>query len=243
MDYVNDYMSGKESAVWDRLCELGIVRPELNQAARWVAMEAMRRARRNIEQLISRWQARGHKFGYEWAGAWAMSHVKAAPPLLGNPTATDLELLDQYERERGPLPIALRAFYEVIGSVNFVGTIAKGWPNREILDPLQVEAFSARLPALISSQTDEVVICPDQLLKYFVGGVGPLTVTVLSNSFDPVLRFEGGDLKINGTPLTFGRYLRDVILNRGGIGPVAGYNDDAPDPALTSFLTQGLEFF
>lgn len=243
MDYVKDYSSGNEAEVWDQLCALGSIDRDLNQTARWVAMEAMRRARRNIEQLIPQWEARGHKFGYEWAGAWAARDVQAAPPLLGRPTADDLALLDQFEHEIGPLPIALRAFYEVIGAVNFVGTIAEGWPDDQILDPLQVEAFSPQLPALLARDTDEVIICPDQLLKYFFGGVGPLTVEVPSQSFDPVLRFEGGDLEMDGRPLTFGRYLRDVILNRGGIGPVAGYNDDAPDPALTLFLTQGLEPF
>jgi hypothetical protein len=243
MDFVNDYFNGNEPDVWDRLCAAGDIGHDLNQAADLVAIIAMRRARRNIERLIPRWEARGHKFGYQWAGAWAASYVKAAPPLLGNPNAADLEMLDQYERERGAIPVALRAFYEVIGAVNFVGTVAKGWPNREILDPLQVEDFSSQLPALLSAQTDEVVICPDMLLKYFIGSVGPLTVKLPSHCFDPVLRFEGGDLRIDGKPLTFGSYLRDVILNRGAIGLVAGYNDDAPDPALTSFLTQGLEPF
>ena len=246
MDYVNDYSNGNEADVWDRLCTAGNIGHDLNQAAGWVAMEAMRRARRNIEQLILRWEARGHKFGYHWAGARAASDVKAAPPLLGKPTAADLELLDQYERERGAIPVALRAFYEVIGAVNFVGTVAKGWPNHEILDPLQVEAFSAQLPALLSAQTDEVVICPDMLLKYFIAGVGPFTVKLPSQCFDPVLRFQGGDLtiedRIGGTPLTLGRYLRDVILNRGGIGLDMEYNEP-PDPALTSFLTKGLEPF
>jgi hypothetical protein len=245
MDYVDRYLNGNEAEVWEHLCAVGDLGFDPNHPARFVATEAMRRARRNIERLIVRWETRGHKFGYEWAKtwAWAASFVRAAPPLLGSPTAADRELLDRYERERGPLPVALRAFYEVIGAVNFVGTVADGWPNREILDPLQVDTFSTQLPTLLSAEIGEVVICPDQLLKYFIGGVGPMTVRLPSRSFDPALRFEGGDLEMDCKPLTFGRYLRDVILNRGGIGLVAGCNDDAPDPSLTRFLTQGLERF
>lgn len=244
MDYVSAYSSGNEAEVWDRLCAVGSRRdPILSEALRWVAMEAMRRARRNIERLIPRWEARGHKFGYDWAGAWDARYVEKAPPLLGNPTAADLEPLDRYERARGPIPISLRAFYEVIGAVNFVGRVASGWPDREILDPLQVEAFSMQLPALLSEEAWDVVICPDHLHKYFISGVDAFTVQSPSPSFDPVLRLDSCDLELDGTPLTFGRYLRHVILNRGGIGLEAGCNDDAPDPSLVAFLTQGLEPF
>jgi len=106
MDYVHVYSNGNEAEVWDRLCALESRRdPDLSGALRWVAMEAMRRARRNIERLIPRWEARGHKFGYAWAGAWTAKYVEAAPPLLGNPTAADLVSLDEYERARGPIPM------------------------------------------------------------------------------------------------------------------------------------------
>jgi hypothetical protein len=70
-----------------------------------------------------------------------------------------------------------------------------------------------------------------------------MTVRVPAAVFDPVLVFDDGDLELDGTRLTFGRYLRQVILERGGIGLVAGYNNDAPDPSLISMLTQGLEPF
>jgi len=244
MDYVHAYSNGNEAEVWDRLCALESRRDQdLSEALRWVATEAMRRVRRNIERLIPRWEARGHKFGYDWAGACDARYVEKAPPLLGNPTAADLESLDAYERARGPIPIALRAFYEVIGAVNFVGRVANGWPDSEILDPLQVEAFSQQLPALLSEEAWDVVICPDHSHKYFISGADAFTVQLPSQSFDPVLRFESCDLELDGAPLTFGRYLRHSILNRGGIGLVAGWNDDAPDPTLVAFLTQGLEPF
>ena len=244
MDYEQLYANGNESEIWDRLCDLDFVRePQFLDAARSIAREAMRRTRRNIERLALKWEQAGHRFGYEWAGQWAAKYVATAPPLLDKPHASDLAALDRYEHEKGPLPIVLRAFYEVIGAVNFVGDVADGWPEPEILDPLQVQAFLPQLAGLLEDQTDEIVICPDNCHKYFRSGVGSLTVQVPSSSFDAVLRFEDGELEIDGAPLTFGRYLRDSILKRGGIGPVAGFNDDAPDPSLIAFLTQDLEPF
>jgi hypothetical protein len=57
-----------------------------------------------------------------------------------------------------------------------------------------------------------------------------------------VLQLDGDDLEFFGRPLTFGWYLR-LILNRGGIGLVAGYNDDPIDPDLLNYLTEGLQPF
>jgi hypothetical protein len=245
VDYLEAYLRGNEIETWDRLCALDNIRETSHfDAARAVAMEAMFRVRRNVELLIPRWEAAGHRFGYAWASSWAWvaKDVKAAPPLLAQPDDLSRAALSRFEEAKGPLPIVLRAFYEVVGAVNFVGRVANGWPDAEILDPLQVEEFAPQLPALLEWDS-QVDICPDHLFKYFVAGVGPMTVRVPAAVFDPVLVFDDGDLELDGTRLTFGRYLRQVILERGGIGLVAGYNNDAPDPSLISMLTQGLEPF
>ena len=139
--------------------------------------------------------------------------------------------------------MTLRAFYEVVGAVNFVGEPPKAFPDREILDPLQIEPFGPQMPMLCSGESSEVVLCADPLLKYFIGGVGPITLRVPDACFDPVLIFEGEGLKWNGIPLTLASYLREVILRRGGIGLIAGCNDDGPDASLTASLTDGLTLF
>jgi hypothetical protein len=244
VDYQEAYSQGNEAETWDWLCALDNVRETHHlYAARSVAREAMLRVRHNVELLIPRWEIAGHRFGYAWAGRWAADDVKRAPPLLARPDHVTLAALGRFEDARGPLPIVLRAFYEVVGAVNFVGDVADGWPDREILDPLQVEDFVPQLPGLLQNETDQIVICPDHLHKYFVSGVGALSVRVPSTAFDPVLVFEDGDLEMDGRPLTFGRYLRYVVLKRGGIGLIAGYNDDAPDPSLIASLTCGLQPF
>jgi len=259
VDYQQAYSNGYESEVWEQLSDLDVRDPQLFDVATSIARQAMLRVRHNIQLLIARWESAGHRFGYSWATGWAAGvggklhyvdgrpglpdYIVNVPPLLAEPDQETLAALRQYEDVKGPLPIVLRAFYEVVGAVNFVGNVASGWPDREILDPLQVQEFTPQLQGLLANVTDEVIICPDHLHKYFVSGVGDLVVRVPSPTFDPVLRFEGGDLEWEGHPLTFGRYLRYVILKRGGIGLVAGDNDDAPAPALVASLTEGLQVF
>jgi hypothetical protein len=241
-----DYLAGDCEPVWNRLCDLETPFPAPRLAeARAVARETMTRVRRNIEILIARWRKEGYRFGYHWAGAWAAQDIAQAPPLLGNPNAADIRVLDDFEKQKGPIPVALRAFYEVVGAVNFVGNQPPGWPNKETLDPLQVELFTPQFNRLILGDENDpfptdAILCPDPLLKFFIGGVGPLTVEVPSTVFDPPIRFEYEDLHFNDEVLTFGGMLREIILKRGGIGLAAGFDDDTPDSELIRRLTEGL---
>ena len=54
------------------------------------------------------------------------------------PPAQDvLEIIAEFERRGGILPLSLRAFYEVVGSVNFVGTPPEAWTDwRSVPDGL-----------------------------------------------------------------------------------------------------------
>ena len=66
----------------------------------------MDRARLNIEELRGRLQRVGYRFEY--------------PDRVFRPPTTESRLqLDQQESEIGPLPLSLRAFYEVVGTVDF----------------------------------------------------------------------------------------------------------------------------
>lgn len=254
MDLFQAYCAGRELEVWKRLCAKGekVGSPRHIEPARQVAIEAMKRVRRNIRKLIPRWKKAGHRFGYRWlrrnrpaspeGRKWLAQFIKyaTAVPLLGNPTKGDLKSLERFEQTKGPLPIVLRAVYEVIGAVNFVGDIAPGWPDMEILDPLQIRPFAPQMKRLMTGETDQVDFFDDHLIKYDIAGVGPSTVPIHPFVFDPVIHFEGQGLIYHGEPLTIGLYLREVILKRGGIGLVAGWNNDAPDPDLIKSLTKDL---
>lgn len=127
--YLERYISGEHEQVWAELQALGAaVREEpLYTDALAVARETMRRVRHNIETLIPRLEALGYTFGYGWAlGRDFPNYVMAVyTPPAPNVTETIAEI----ERRFGILPLSLRAFYEVVGSVNFVGAPPETWTD------------------------------------------------------------------------------------------------------------------
>jgi hypothetical protein len=237
-DWLNRYRDGEQFDVWQELTRLGgrVRGPKILPHARAVAREAMFRLRGAVERLIESWGAQGFEFGYGWAGEIHRERVAQAPPLLGSPRSEEIAALDRFETQIGPLPVSLRAFYEVVGAVNLVGA-APGlpWPGREELDPLQIVPFGPQLPDLLDGARS-LVLCPDFLLKYFIGGVGPIYTRVPSAGFDAVLEFEGAPMKWQGVqPLYFASegepiclvpYLREVVLGRGGIGLISRSIDE-----------------
>ena len=80
----------------------------------------MQRVRRNIELLIPRLADLGYRFGYESLEA-IQSEIH--PQVFAPPATGVTQTTDELEQRIGPLPLSLRAFYEVVGEVNFVGDI------------------------------------------------------------------------------------------------------------------------
>lgn len=96
------YMEGETVAAWDALVALGsAVREPAHISEAWgVAWETMRRVRHNLEILIQRLAAIGYRGG-----------------LLGPPCS--VQDVDEVERTMGgPVPLSIRAFWEVVGSVD-----------------------------------------------------------------------------------------------------------------------------
>ncbi len=123
--YLERYLAGENEQVWAELQELSAaVREEpLYSDALAVARETMRRARYNIELLIPRLSGLGYQFGYEW---WPNSDRDLlndldAPPVFARPSPEIRKQLATFEAEIGTLPLAVRAWYEYVGCVNFVG--------------------------------------------------------------------------------------------------------------------------
>jgi hypothetical protein len=80
--FLDRYMHGECEQVWEELVALGDhVRAEesLHADALAVARETMRRARANIEVLISRLQRLGYVFGYDWVDASERDFAKDQP--------------------------------------------------------------------------------------------------------------------------------------------------------------------
>jgi hypothetical protein len=108
MNFLDRYLAGEQAEVWSDLMALG---HEARNSSHFphayaVAKETMHRVRQNVENLV----ARLHAIGYEFADPQAV-HV---------PAATDVRpRIASIEETLGPLPLSLRAFYEVVGSVDF----------------------------------------------------------------------------------------------------------------------------
>ena len=109
--YLDRYRAGEHVAVWRELAALGpAVRDQPTyDDARAVARETMTRVRHNVELLVARLQALDFRFVEP-----ARAHEPPTPALLAR--------LDALEAQAGPLPLALRAFYEEVGSVCLMGS-------------------------------------------------------------------------------------------------------------------------
>jgi hypothetical protein len=127
MSWADEYRAGDHEGVWRKLTELG---PGLRQdCAAWddateVARETMRHVRANVERLHAALLEDGYRFD-------------RPDDALVAPAADAHDRLDQVERVVGPLPLSLRGWIEVVGSVNFVG-VHPEW-DFEYADPLVVD--------------------------------------------------------------------------------------------------------
>ena len=246
--YLERYIAGEYEAVWDELLALGAdVRQELYYGdAVAVTRETMRRVRHNCEMLIPRLESLGWKFGYDWADARYAGRVANEPPILGDPTSG--EFLDWIEAFYGILPISLRAFYEVVGAINFVGTpfSRPKWPGLEDgIDPLYVTSADLNFKPeghFFSEYYDMgwVGISPDFCHKYYTSGVGWEGVMIADLNVDTPLMFEGEPLEVEDRVLTFVRYLRYALQGGGFLNFLPGYEPDAMPVGDLAFLTKDL---
>jgi hypothetical protein len=80
--------------------------------AKAVAEETMRRARHNLDLLVPRLQKLGFAFRYP-------------KEVYRPPTKETLRDLNKFEKKVGPVPLSLRAWAEIVGTVNLMGTYPK----------------------------------------------------------------------------------------------------------------------
>ena len=186
--FLERYQRGKHEQVWAELLTLGhaIQAEPLYSDAYAVARETMRRVRRNIEILIPRLRDLGYEFGYAWATRFSPAEkleLEQDAPVFAVPSPDIAQEIDELERRAGTLPLSLRAFYEIVGEVNFIGSHPT-W-KYEKLDPLEV--LSPRMVLKIDDwnhwsddkQDDgscNLPVAPDEYFKYYYGGGGPYDI-------------------------------------------------------------------
>jgi len=187
----------------------------------------MRRARANIETLIPRLAALGWTFGEDapdWEGCWT-------PPPPDAPA-----LVDAMEGICGPIPLALRAFYEIVGGVDFRGEHPE-W--LELYDPLMVYPCRQALDDLRAGPPFCLPYAPDFLVKEGISGVGLIYVEVPNGAADAPPSFEDQEL-----PISFVQSLRNAFRWGGFQGLVGTAEEFGPDltlpPTDIAALTQGL---
>jgi hypothetical protein len=246
MSYLKRYLVGEHKQVWAELVALGVaVRDEpLYSDALAVARETMRRVRWNIETLVPRLRDIGYEFGYGWGLKDARFSLDEAQeleqkyPVYRVPDADVSEQISELERRFGTLPLSLRAFYEVVGEVDFIGSHSS-W-KYERLDPLNV--LSARSVIELDDWarwsvdkeedgSSNLPIAPDEYHKYRYSGSGPYVVHCLHPASDGPLHYEWHDT-------TFINYLR--ICFRWGGFPGWERIETRPEDDL-AYLTEGLQ--
>jgi hypothetical protein len=237
MDYLERYLSGEHERVWSELQALGAAvrqEPHLSQA-RSVAAETMRRVGRNCALIVVRLRALGYKFGTYPDGS--RGYYTEGP--LVAPSANTRADCAELEERVGDLPLSLAAFWQEVGSVDWVGR-QPGWPR--LLDPLVVYPPEAVISDLEMAGGEEEIaatgqftagLAPDDLHKDNVSGGAPYGVALPDSSADFVLQDERHGL-------LFVPYLRLAILRWGGL---PGLEAQGAPFAPLGQLVEGLEPF
>jgi hypothetical protein len=112
--YLQRYRRGECEQVWAELLALGsqVREQRLYAEALAVANETMTRVRANIELLVPRLKSLGYQFAH--------------PDRVFVPADDETRrIAAEVNRRAGPLPLSLRAWCEVVGEVNFMGSHPK----------------------------------------------------------------------------------------------------------------------
>jgi hypothetical protein len=208
--WVDRYDAGSRVEVWTDMIGLGDALrsdPDGWAEATAVAARTMQRARRNVETLIERLTLDGYEF--DPGGG-----LRTFEP----PQSDASDRIDELEAVVGPLPLALRAWCEQVGSVSLLGR--HPGVHLECADPLVVQVPLAHVQAeFVQWQADQgtewsdgsgfaVDIAPDRLHKAGISGGPPYGLAIPNAAADVLLLWEPHQT-------TFTNYLR-VAFAAGG---------------------------
>jgi hypothetical protein len=239
MSYLERYQAGEYEQVWNEMAprywKEAQAEPFYSEALA-VARAMMARVRENIVTLIPRLESINYSFGYVWIDeirpyfadieAWAQEQ----PPTLSPPLSDVQDRFRRLEEDGIRLPISLRAWYEIVGAVNFVGTPPARWaPSGSSLDPLRVDPLEDYMIEECI-RYKQLCIAPDEFHKYYTSGSGGYCIELDAPSTDGLI--EGGWLRTS-----FVEYLR-IAISWGGF-PGIGRWHKRPEKDI-AYLTEGL---
>jgi hypothetical protein len=148
------------------------------------------------------------------------------------PDAGTWSQITALEKETGTLPLSLRAFYDVVGSVDLMGphaTLSPGPGSPFASDPLVVLSAEDALDASGGEDSDAVLISPDDLHKAGQSGGDVYEIQVPENRAD-------GQLLNERHNLLFVDYLR-LAFRFGGF---PGFDGVEKPPVEIGILRHGL---
>jgi hypothetical protein len=242
-DFLSRYASGEHAAVWHELRNLGtIAHPALREEAAAVAALTMRRVRANVERITDRLRSASYSFD------------DALPPW--SPPAPNVEeQIARIERAAGgPCPIALRAFWSVVGGVFWkhaedVESASPVWGDLPLAecDPLCIDDAETGWWC-VDEWLDErqhmhaeavgplfMSLAPDYLHKANISGGAPYGIRLPSELADPQFENESHELP-------FVDYLR-LCFNSGGFSRLDQFERCQDALAFVAMLKKDLEPF
>jgi hypothetical protein len=150
--------------------------------------------------------------------------TKSDGPLHTPPNRRVDTQIRQLEKVAGTLPISLRAFYEIVGSVDWIGNHVHLLPTSRSLctDPLVVLPIEIALE-VAGEEATGILIAPDELGKANTSGGDPYQVEVPNAAADGILEFERHHLH-------FVEYLR-LVFRFGGFPGFEGFEYPPPELA------------
>ena len=216
------YQKGLHQEVYDELLAMQehIYEPDMYEEALLVMREMMRRVRSNIEVLLPRLSEMGYLF--RKGGFWdnfspeEKARLEIEYPLFQPPTLETLEQVALLEHLTGPLPLSLKCWYEVVGTVNLIGLFpANGRGYGPVLDPLYVESIEMVLQMVTRfvemgewEEEPVLLLAPDRFHKYGYSGAGAYTMALPCKAVDAPFLDEPHHT-------TFVNYLR-ICMRWGG---------------------------
>ena len=220
---LTQYKKGFHQEVYDEILSMGnyILHQSIKSDVTAVAGTMMSRVHHNVKVILAHLQAMGYVFGAgffeEDISQEERSEIEQDAPIYRAPSSETSSDITTLEKKFGFLPLSLKAWYEVVGSVNLIGL----FPSNDkkygvVLDPLFT--YSIHMVLKMSSVPEEgstrnamfsVPISPDRYFKYGFSGSGNYSIEIPSQSFDAPLSLEKH-------ATTFVNYLR-LSMKWGGL--------------------------
>jgi hypothetical protein len=219
LPHLDRYLAGEHEFVWKDLLALGgkALSDDHAADALAVAYETMDRVERNVRTIAERLVTLGYRFVYPGSGGLlGLLKPKAHLPHLPPPADVRATIAELEAAAGGPVPLSLRAFFEVVGTVNFNGDHPSLAPmDCDFLpDPLMVCGADDALAMLDSFDRDEddpllFEFAPDALHKANISGGAPYSIE---------LPRPAADVRVEDAPhdVAFVEYLRIALLGWGG---------------------------